>query len=166
MPMTILVCAEAAPGTAMPTAASAIKTPKVLRILVLPDFAFARYPASSGHITPESAILPDRTSKNNEPGTSNPAVPKSGKLALTRANGRALLRSAIPRLHNYGQIHRRVRERYRSTRGRWPVGRSNFPPQSRSDLVGSVGIPVDADRRRAGDRQRYRPACDGVCASG
>jgi len=31
-------------------------------------FGFARYPASSGDLTLEGAILPDRTPKNNEPG--------------------------------------------------------------------------------------------------
>ena len=50
-------------------ATRATKTPKVLRMFVLPDFYCSRaYPASSSEITPESAILPDRTHKNNEGG--------------------------------------------------------------------------------------------------
>src|SRR6266550_3192191 len=67
MPMTILVCAEAAPGS-VKLAARATKNPKVLRMLSSQIFTLARYPASSSDITPESAILPDRTHKNNEGG--------------------------------------------------------------------------------------------------
>jgi hypothetical protein len=76
MPMTILVCAEAVLGSVNP-AASAIKIPKVLRMLSSQIFVLARCPASSSKITPEDPILPDRIGKNNE-GICRPGAATGG----------------------------------------------------------------------------------------
>jgi hypothetical protein len=65
MPMTILVCADAEPGSVKPTAVSITKAPSLAHVSP-PDFVFARYPASSGDTKLESAILPDHAHKYNE----------------------------------------------------------------------------------------------------
>jgi hypothetical protein len=103
MPMTILVCADAEPGSVKPTAVSITKAPKVLRMFLLQIFVFARYPASSGDTKPESAILPDHTHKNNE---ERPVIrlPSRAKTGFDPGKWPCLI--ALPRdtfgLHNHG----------------------------------------------------------------